>query len=170
MDELIKVFHINWQLLIAQAVNFIIVMLVLMVYAVKPLMKLMEERSKKIDDGLKNAVIIEEQLKKTEVEKAKEIKKGRREAQVIIGQAEKDSEEIRRGKVEKTKKEAEKIVGDAKNEIVSERRKMISEVKSELVDLVMLASDKISNQTINAKQHEKLINDVLDELKTADIK
>ncbi len=165
MEKLIETFYIDWKLLIAQGVNFLIVLAVLYYYGIRPLMKLMHDRSQRIDEGLKNAEIIEENLKKAEVEKQKEIKKGRKEGQRIILEAEKEVEEIRRQKIEKTKKETEKIVTEAKVEIHNERQKMMHEVKGELADLVLLASGKIANQTIDEKKHRQLIDDVIEELK-----
>ena len=170
MDELIKTFHIDWKLLIAQGINFIIVFSVLYYFGLRPLMKLMVDRSKKIDDGLKNAELIEENLSKSEQEKKKVIAEGRKQAQLIIGQSEKDAELVRQEKLAKTKLEAEKIVISAKNEITSERAKMIKEVKSELGELVLLASGKLTADTMTDKQQEKLIDQVLLDLEKTELK
>ena len=170
MEELIKTFHIDWKLLIAQGINFIIVFSVLYYFGLRPLMKLMVDRSKKIDDGLKNAELIEENLSKSEQEKKKAIAEGRKQAQLIIGQSEKDAELVRQEKLAKTKLEAEKIVISAKNEITSERAKMIKEVKSELGELVLLASGKLTADTMTDKQQEKLIDQVLLDLEKTELK
>src|SRR3989339_846634 len=170
MDELIKTFHIDWKLLIAQGINFIIVFSVLYYFGLRPLMKLMVDRSKKIDDGLKNAELIEENLSNSEQEKKKAIAEGRKQAQLIIGQSEKDAELVRQEKLAKTKLEAEKIVISAKNEITSERAKMIKEVKSELGELVLLASGKLTADTMTDKQQEKLIDQVLLDLEKTELK
>ena len=165
MEELIKTFHIDWKLLIAQMVNFTIVMAVLYYFGLNPLMKLMAKRSKKIEDGIKNAEIIEENLKKSEKQKQQAINQGRKKAQEIIIEAEKKTDQIRQEKIDKTKKEAEKIVTEAKMEIASERKKMIKEVKTELGELVLLASSKVAKATIDKKTHKKLINDAIAEIK-----
>ena len=55
MEEIIKTFHIDWKLLIAQAVNFAIVVFALYKFAYKPLLKTMNERTAKIEQGLKDA-------------------------------------------------------------------------------------------------------------------
>ena len=170
MDELIKTFHIDWRLIIAQVINFVIVFLVLFYFGIRPLMKIMKERTKKIEDGIQNAEVIEEKLQQAEKDKEMEINKGRKQGQELIAAAEKESDLARKEKLEKTRHEAEKIVSAAKMEIVTERKKMIQDVKKELGELVMLASNKIAADTIDAKKHEKLINDVIDELKRTDIK
>jgi F-type H+-transporting ATPase subunit b len=165
MEEIIKTFYVDWHLVLAQMFNFVFVLVVLYLFAVKPLMKLMHERSQRIDEGLKNAEAVEEKLKKIEIDRQQEVKKGRKEAQAIILTAEKDAEEVRRQKIDKAKKETEKIVTDAKAEIQNERTKMMHDVRNELGELVMLASGKIASGAIDEKQHEKLISTVIEDLK-----
>ena len=55
MDSLISTFHIDWHLIVAQLVNFAVVILVLWRFALKPLGKLMDERGQTIAGGLENA-------------------------------------------------------------------------------------------------------------------
>lgn len=170
MDELIKTFHIDWRLLIGQMINFTIVLVVLYYYAIKPLTKIMHERTTKIEDGLKNAEVIEKNLAESAKQKQQEINEGRRQAQEIIAKSEEDAEKVRADKVAKTREETKKIVTDAKKEIESERDGMYKELKAELGELVLLASSKIAHDTIDIKVHEKLISNVIEDLKTAEIK
>jgi F-type H+-transporting ATPase subunit b len=170
MDELVKTFHIDWKLLIAQMVNFLIVLSVLYFFAMKPLMKMMRERSQKIDGGLKNAEEMEKRLQALEQEKQKVINQARQEASLIISNTEKDAEKIRQDKIEKTRAEAEKVVSDAKLEIQSERKSMIQSVKRELGELILLASNKIVSQTMDDKKQTKLIDQVIEDLKDVKVK
>ena len=55
MDTLLGTFHIDWRLLVAQIINFAIVFAVLYRFVVKPLQKVMLERTAKIEQGLKDA-------------------------------------------------------------------------------------------------------------------
>lgn len=165
MDELVKIFYIDWRLLIAQIINFCIVLLVLYFFAMKPLMKLMKERSQKIENGIKNSELMEERLKDLQKERQKIINEAKNEAAFIILQAEKDAEKLRQEKIEKTRREVEKMVNDAKLEIDNDRKKMLSEVKSELGNLILITTNKMINQVIDEKKHHKLIEDVLSDLK-----
>ena len=62
MDSIISTFHIDWKIIIAQAINFVIVFAVLYFYALKPLSKLMKERSEKISQGLDDALNVDPAL------------------------------------------------------------------------------------------------------------
>ncbi|NQT49296.1 F0F1 ATP synthase subunit B [Candidatus Kuenenbacteria bacterium] len=169
MDDLIKTFFIDWRLLIAQVINFTIVIVVLGVFALKPLVKLMKEREEKISKGITDAEKIEEKIKQIEVEKEQEIKKGRQEAQTIIVKAEKQGDEVRIEKTAKAQKEVEKVIADARAQIRSERTLMVKDVKDELGGLISLALDKIVSGSIDEKQHKKLIEKAIADLKGAEL-
>ena len=77
MESIVSTFHIDWKIIIAQAVNFGIVFTVLYIFALKPLSKLMSERSERIakgvNDAKENAVVLE----KTRVEYEQALSKAR---------------------------------------------------------------------------------------------
>ena len=165
MDELIKTFHIDWHLLVAQGVNFLIVLTVLYFFAVKPVMKIMRERTRLIEESIKNAEIIETNLKKSEEERQAEVNKGRREAQTIIVTAEKQAEVLHKEKLEKTRVETDKVVQSAKATISQERDQMIKSVKGELADLVVLVSEKVTAKSINDKLQKQLIDEAIEDVR-----
>ncbi|MBU1131968.1 F0F1 ATP synthase subunit B [Patescibacteria group bacterium] len=170
MEELIKIFHIDWKLLIAQILNFCIVLSVLWFFAMKPIMKLLKTREKKISEGLENADKVEQKMAEAEQEKKKKVVEGRREAQIIIENATAEAEKVKEAKEEETRLGVQKIVAEARREINSEREKMVKAVKTELGDLVLLALGKISKEGIGKKAHEKLIDEALEEINKKKIK
>ena len=58
MESIISTFHIDWKIIIAQMINFVIVFVVLYIFALKPLSKLMKERGEKIAKGIDDAKIM----------------------------------------------------------------------------------------------------------------
>ena len=169
MEDLIKTFHIDWKTLIAQLVNFSIVLVVLLVFAVKPIMKLMKAREDKIARGLQDAEAAEMKLQEAEKEKKTAINVGRKEAQKIVNQAERDVEEVKQKKMEQAQAEVKKVIEDARRQIKNEKEQMVRGVKDELGELVMLAVGKISKDGINEKTHQKMINDAIEEVKASKI-
>jgi len=165
MDELIKTFHIDWKLLIAQIINFGIVIAVLGIFAVKPLLKLMKERTATIKKGVDDAQKAEENLQHSEKLKQEKVSKGRKEASEIIEKAEKESESLRQEKIEITKAEAAKVVAQAKEKISTEKQQVSSELKKEMNNLVVMALDKVSDKAIDTKTHKKIIDQAIEEVK-----
>ncbi|MEK7158902.1 MAG: F0F1 ATP synthase subunit B [Patescibacteria group bacterium] len=170
MDDLIKTFHIDWRLLLAQGINFLIVLSVLWYFALRPLMKIMAERETKISNGVKDAELMEGKIKQIDKDREIEIKKGRKEAQEIVANAEKQSEKIREEKLGKTQKEADRVVEIAKQQIRTEREFMVRDVKAELGGLVSLALGKIAGSSIDEKAQKKMVEEAIEELRKTSIK
>ncbi|MDP2944107.1 MAG: ATP synthase F0 subunit B, partial [bacterium] len=80
MESLISTFHVDVRLLVAQLINFAIVFFVLYFFAFKPLVKVMADRSEKIDKSLKDADAIEKRLALTERERAEIIAAAKKQA------------------------------------------------------------------------------------------
>jgi F-type H+-transporting ATPase subunit b len=157
MDELIKTFHIETNLIIAQLVNFTIVLLVLYKFAYKPILKALNDRTGKIEKGIKNAE--EAQNKLAEIaQKEKEIlSEAKKEAQKIIAEAEKVGVKNKEEIIAESKKQSEKILADAEKKIESEKNKMFAEVKAEVADLIVAATGKIINEKLDAGKDKELI-------------
>ena len=151
MDSLIDTFHIDWHLIIAQMINFGVVVFVLYRFAIKPLGKLMEERSAKISDGISDAKRHKEILSQTQEEYKKIISEARKESQEIVTLAKKDAEKIRESLIEKASEDARKIVDDGKKELDSEKEKIIIDAKREIANLVVQGTEKILDEVMDEK-------------------
>ncbi|HEY4513032.1 MAG TPA: F0F1 ATP synthase subunit B [Candidatus Paceibacterota bacterium] len=151
MDSIISTFHIDWKIIIAQAVNFGIVFLVLYMFALKPLSKLMKERSEKIgkgiDDAKTNAVV----LAKTQAEYDEALIKAKSEANKIFQDGKKEAEAKKAAMLEEAKKEVDGIITNGKKILEAEKVKMVDDAKKEIVALTMLATEKLikSKQDVN---------------------
>ena len=152
--ELLQNLGIHGKLLLAQVVNFLILLWVLKKFVYVPLIKVMETRQGKIEKGLKDAEESERRLESMKEEEKRVLEKARKEAQKIIEKAEeqakKNSEEV----TKKTKEKAEQIVQEAKSEIAEEKKKILQEAKSEVAELVFLATKKVVEGEISKKDNQ----------------
>ena len=81
--------------LIAQLVNFIILFGLLYLVAYKPILRMLDQRSKKIKEGMEQTELIKEQVKHSEEEVKKQIDVARKQGQEIVAQAARTGEEVR---------------------------------------------------------------------------
>jgi len=159
MSELISKLGIDWKLLIAQIVNFLILLFVLYKFAYGPILAMLEKRQKKIEKGLADAEAAGKKLKESE-EKQKEIlKRARTEAKDIVEKAHIQAEKSKSEIAAESKVQAEKIISDAKAEIGWEKQKTIAEIKSEIGGLVVAATEKVIGEKINSEKDKKLIEE-----------
>ena len=161
MEELIKTFHIDWKLLIAQIVNFAIVLLVLWRYALKPLTALMDKRSKEIAKSLDDAKVIEVNLAKSRKEKEEIILTAKKEAQTIIEQSRLQGQKQGQELLEKSKEDVQAVITEAKRQIVQEKEKMLETVKQEVGSLVIEATAKVFKELANEDLDEKMVKNML---------
>jgi F-type H+-transporting ATPase subunit b len=157
MDSLIETFHIDVKLLLAQIVNFTIVFLVLYFFALKPLLKTMQDRSRKIEKSLDDAEKIEESMKKTEADTRTIITNAKKEASAIIEMAGKQAEEKKAEIIERAKEEIGQIINKEKAQIMMEKEQTLKEIKTEITGLVIAVAEKVLGEKVNSKSDEEII-------------
>ncbi|MDD5040128.1 MAG: F0F1 ATP synthase subunit B [Patescibacteria group bacterium] len=161
MDELVKTFHIDWKLLIAQVVNFGIVIGVLWYFALKPLMKMMHKRSDDIEKSLQQAKEIERKLQEAEQSKEKLITEAKQEAQVIMEQTHRDAEKVKGEKLAETRQEMERMAEKVKQDIQAEKQTMLREAKGQVADLVIAAAGQVIGKNLDHDTNKKLVEDTI---------
>jgi len=143
MDSIISTFHIDWKIIIAQMINFGVVFVVLYIYALKPLSKLMAERSEKIGKGIDDAKTNATLLAKMQTEYDETLSKAKNEANKIFQEGKKESELKKTAMLEEAKQEVEGIINNGKKMLEVEKSKMVEEAKKEIVSLAMQATEKL---------------------------
>ncbi|MBU4347469.1 F0F1 ATP synthase subunit B [Patescibacteria group bacterium] len=157
MDSLIETFHIDVKLLIAQIINFAIVFSVLYFFALKPLLKVMGERTKKIEKSIDDAEKIEEKLARSEEEYKKEIIRARKEAEIILEKAGQRAEERKQETIANAKEEIGQIINQEKAKIQQEKAKTLKEIKKEVADLVVASVEKVLSEKVDNQKDGELI-------------
>ena len=160
MDSFISTFHIDFKILAAQAVNFGIIFLLIYFFALKPIKKVMEERTKTIEGGLSDAKTNAELLKETRKEYDNIVAKARTEAHEIFQEGKRDAEAKKAEIMEKTKKEVDVMIASGKKVLESEKAKIIEEAKGEIVSLVVKATEKLLETQPNDKFESEMISKI----------
>ncbi len=143
MDSIITTFHIDWKIIIAQAINFTVVFVVLYIFALKPLNKLMAERAEKIKKGIDDAKSNAAVLEKTKKEYEEALARARAEANKIWEVGKKETEAKKVSMLQDAKVEVDEMIENGKKSLQSEKTKMIEEAKKEIISLAMKATEKL---------------------------
>jgi F-type H+-transporting ATPase subunit b len=151
--------------LISQLVSFIILFVLLSVFAYRPLLRMLDQRSQKIKESLEQAEAVRQQSSHAEEEIKKQVQEASRQGQEIIGRATQTGEEIRKKAQEAAKADAEMLIQRARQEIKAERDEAIDELRGEFADLTVQAAGKVIGQSLNKETHKGLIDRVLEESK-----
>ncbi len=151
--EIAKQFGIEPILLLAQIINFLIILFVLKKFFYKPIVKMLEDRKKRIEESLKNADTIEEKLKATEEKSALILDAARKNAEDILADTKAEAQRITDAAAIEAKASAEETVKKALEQIASEREKMQKDLEQETMDLVAATVKKVLGR--NLKDVEK---------------
>lgn len=161
MESLISTFHIDLNLFIAQLVNFSIVFSVLYFFAFKPLVKVMSERTEKIDQSLRDADAIEKRLSATELEQNDIINAAKKQANLIIEEADKRGEARRAELTAKAKEEIGVLINSEKEKLARDKAETLKEIKSEVAELVVITVEKLLNEKMDSDKDQKIIKDLV---------
>jgi F-type H+-transporting ATPase subunit b len=164
MDGIIEAFHLDVKLLMAQIINFTIVLAVLYKFAYQPLLKVMNERTGKIEKGLKDAQKAQEQLEKAEKNRDEKITEAKKEARDLLEKAREIAEKNREEILNKTKQDSKILIGNAKETIEAEKDKMIKEVRQEIGKLTGIALEKVLEERQIGEADKKIIKKATEEI------
>jgi len=160
MESIVRTFHLDWKIILAQAVNFGIVLAVLYFFALKPLMKLLAERQEKIKRGVEDASSSAELLAKTQVEYEEALVRARQEAQAIFEAGKREAEAKRQAMLESAKTDALRVVDSGKKKLEEEKAKMVQDAKGEVVALSLQALEKLLREKGSRAIDEKLVKEL----------
>lgn len=154
--EIAKQFGIEPILLLAQIVNFLIILFVLKKFFYKPLVKMLEDRRKRIEESLKNADTIEEKLKTTEEKSGLVLDTARKNAEDILGEAKAEAQRIVDAAGEEARLAAEETIKKTMEQINSEREKMQKDLEQETLDLVVATVKKVLGRNLKDTERKSL--------------
>ena len=157
---------INLPLLIAFIINFVILFGLLGLFLYKPVMKMLDQRSKRIKESMEQAEATKEEYGRAAEEVKKLISKARDDGQALVNQATQTGERLREEAREVARKEAQVIVDRTRAELEEERDRIIDDLRREFVDISISAAEKVIKETLDKERHRKLIEEALEESAT----
>jgi F-type H+-transporting ATPase subunit b len=129
-----------------------------------PITKAMEERQKKIADGLASADRGRHELDLAQKRASELIKEARVKANEILEQANKRGNEIVEEAKVTARQEGERLIGAAHAQIEQERSHARSELQKQLVTLAVAGAGKILEREVDAKAHHAMLEELAQQL------
>jgi F-type H+-transporting ATPase subunit b len=155
---------IQWPKLIAQFVNFAIVLFVLWKFAYKPIFHLLETRRQKIADGIANAEKIKLELAKTESERKRILEQAGDTANLMIEQAREAANRVREVETQKAIAAAEQIIAKAREAAAQDHAKMLADLKREVGRLVVQTTATVTGKILTAEDQKRLAEEAQKQL------
>lgn len=138
--ELLGQLGIDWRLLLAQMVNFLVLLGVLYKFLYRPVLVHLEERTARIEKSLSEAKRIEVQARQADEARIQLVAEARKEAQMISERAVQEAEVLRKKMVDDARREAERIVESGKVQLEMHKEVLLKDVRREVTGLIVSAT------------------------------
>lgn len=148
MAELIHKLGIEWKLLAAQVVNFLVLLFLLKKFLYGPIIELLAKRRKGIEESTANAERIAKELTDIEIARMAELDKAKKDADAILREARKIAKEKSAELVKETEMKIEQLIREAKRQIGEERAKMLQESGADIKELVFMVTEKVLQERL----------------------
>lgn len=154
---------INLGYLVSQIVNFTLLAVLLYFVAYKPILRMLDDRSARIQKGLEDAELASKRAAEMEQEFELRIAEARKEGQEIIAQATQMSEKNRQDILDRASEEFNAKIEQAREEIARERELAMAELRQQVADLSLTISEKVIGETLDEQAQRRLIADFLEQ-------
>lgn len=134
-------------------VNFLLVFWILKRFLFKPVLSVLGERKKKVEEGLAKTAQAENELAAAGEEAESIIAEAKVEAKRIVREAEEAKEAL----LMETQDQTEQMIKEAHKGLEKEKEKIRAEMESQLVDLVSVAVDKVLDEVVGEEEQRILV-------------
>lgn len=162
--EILHDFGVQPILLLAQIVNFAILVFVLQRLLYKPILKVLEERRKKVDLSIKQAEKIAKDYEESHKKQQEILDQAKAEASEILGQAKEEAIKLREDMLSQTKLDVESSIKRGQEILNLERERMINLAKKDLAGIILNTTEKVTGKVLSGEDKNRLVEDSLKEL------
>ena len=151
---------INWGLLIAQIFNVVLLVWLLTRYLYRPVLNMLNERTRRIQESLKETEQVKEQLARANQDYDQKLTQARQEAAGILAQAQERAKLQEQEIVAQARQEADRIRSDAREQAAQEREQLLRDLKNQMAELVTMTATRVLGEELKSN-HDRLIEESL---------
>ena len=150
--------------ILAQMLNFFILVWILARFAYKPLVSMMQERKERIAKDLADAQAARNEAEQFKADYAAQIANARQEAQQIVERAVQQAEATTREQLAAAREQIEREKERARQDIVNERDRAMNNLRNEVISLSVAMATKVVAKDMDSETNTKLIEDAIAKL------
>jgi F-type H+-transporting ATPase subunit b len=147
--------------LIVQAINFVILLLILKRILYKPFLAKMEERTQAIQKSLDEAQAARAQATRQQEENEARLRAAHAEAAAIRAQALKEAAAEQKRLVEAARAESQRLVETAKAQMDADVRRAREELRREVADLATAVAEKLLRRSLRDEDHRRIVAEAI---------
>ena len=160
---MLETLGIHFPSLIIYLINFSSLLGLLYLFAYKPILRIMDQRTDRIRESLAAADQARVEAASSHEAIEEQLNQARREGQRLLDQAREASQRFRDEEMDRARQEAESFVSRARSDIQRERDAAIDEVRANFGDLAITAAERVLRRSLDRQAHRDLVAQVLEE-------
>jgi F-type H+-transporting ATPase subunit b len=149
--------------LLAYLVNFGVLVVLLYLFAYKPILKMLDQRSERIKGSLEEADRVRQEAGEQQAAMQRTLDEGRQAGQRVLAEAREAAEAYRDQQQIQARAESASMLEHARGEIRAERDAALEQVRAEFAGLAVTAAERIIHRSLDESTHRDLIDEVLAE-------
>ncbi len=163
MGAAVEALGLNLPQLIAQIVNFFLLLVILRLTLYKPILKMLDERRQKISEGLNAAELARAEAVSAQANIQQQLDVARKEGQDMVANAQQIATRIQAEAREQASRDREASVERATADIQRERDRAIADLRGEFADITVRAAERVIGQSLDRQAHQRIIDETLAE-------
>jgi F-type H+-transporting ATPase subunit b len=157
---------ISFPNILFQLVNFLVFLWILRRLLYGPVTRMLRERRERITESLREAEDLRAQVERDRTEFESELQRARAEAQRIRDEASSTAEVIRERELERARGDVERMRTEAQADVERAQQQAAAELRAQTADLVMQATSRVLDRSIDDPEHRRLVQEALADLQS----
>ena len=150
--------------MLGQTIGFAIFIFFCAKYVWPPIVQAMQDRQKKIADGLAASDRANQDLELAQQRATQELREARDEAATIVEKANKRATQMVEEAKQEAKDQGDRMLAQAREEIEQERQQARDALRAEVASLAIAGAEKILESSVDAKAHSEMLDKLSAEL------
>ncbi len=163
MGEAFTALGINLPQLLAQIVNFIVLLLILRFTLYKPVLRMLDDRRKRIAEGLGAAEAARAEASDAQAQIQAQLDEARGQGQEIVANAQQVASRVQDEARDQAERDREAAAQRSRQEIQLERDRAIADLRAEFAEITVSAAERVIRQSLDGEAHQRIIEEALAE-------
>ena len=155
----------NWPSFVAQLGALIVLILVVIIFAYKPVKKIIEKRQEYIESNIKESEKSKAVWQENELKSKELVIASNKEAEKIVADAKAKANEERQAILDQTAEDVRRMKDTASEDIARMELEAQESIRKEMVDVALEASSELLGREVNSKDNERLLKEFIEDIK-----
>lgn len=166
MTDLLHALGIQWSVLLAQMVNFLILIFILMKFVYSPVLRIIDQRRAIVEESIRKAKEIDQHAEQLDRERTTILRKADEEAGAILKRAKTEADAIRLETENAARVHAEQLITKGMQQLENERAKVMKDIQERLAHAIVLSAEKILRREFSAEDQASFETELKENLPT----